>query len=84
MKSLTWGGMKFAGLAMWTSPGLTGTWVAETIAVAETKAKIAKEISCMTVRDIKEVEIAEDELVETCSGDFQKLGEGSNTFGISS
>lgn len=55
MKSLMWGGMKAAGLAMWKFLGLTGTRVAETIAAAETKAKGAKEMCCMIVEDIKEV-----------------------------
>jgi hypothetical protein len=58
MKSLQvmWGGMKSAGLAMWNFLGLTGTRVvAKTIAAAETKAKVAKEMSCTIVRDIKEV-----------------------------
>jgi len=30
--------------------------VAETIAAAETKAKVAKEMSCMVVKDIEEAE----------------------------
>jgi hypothetical protein len=49
--------MKSAGLAtgMWTFPGLTGTRVVETIAVAETKAEVAKEMSCTIMRNIKEV-----------------------------
>jgi len=43
------GGIKSAGLAVWTSPGLIGMGMAETTAAAEKMAKVAKEMSCIIV-----------------------------------
>lgn len=59
--------------------------VAETIAAAETKAKVAKEMSCMIVKDMEVGVIwkrpalemnASDVGCETCSEDYRRIGEG--------